>query len=70
MYDKDKVEMIMKANPKDSAKDASMWAKHPGYASQKSNARLQKGKDSSKKQIARYQKSEIKDFRKPKKKFK
>lgn len=66
-YDKDKVEMIMKYNPKDTKADAERWAPHPGYASQKSNTRLQKGKWSSEKQIARYQKAEIKDFRKPKK---
>jgi len=67
MYDKDKVEMIMEYNPKDSYSDAVAWSSHPGYASQKSNARLQKGKWSSEKQIARYQKKEIKDFRKTKK---
>ena len=66
-YEKDKIEMIMKYNPKDTKADAERWSSHPGYASQKSNARLQKGKWSSEKQIARYQKSEIKDFRKPKK---
>ena len=69
-YDKDKIEMIMKYNPGDSKADAIRWSSHPGHASQKSNARLQKGKWSSEKQIARYQKSEIKDFRKPKKKSK
>jgi hypothetical protein len=66
-YAKDKVNMIMKSNPGDTKADAERWAPHPGHASQKSNARLQKGKWSSEKQIARYQKSEIKDFRKPKK---
>jgi hypothetical protein len=65
-YDKDKIDMIDKANPNSAG--SSQWASHPGYASQKSNDRLQKGKWSSEKQIARYQKKEIKDFRKPKKK--
>jgi hypothetical protein len=65
-YDKDKIDMIDKANP--NLAGSSQWASHPGYASQKSNDRLQKGKWSSEKQIARYQKKEIKDFRKPKKK--
>lgn len=69
-YNKDKIEMIMKYNPGDSKADAIRWSSHPGHASQKSNARLQKGKWSSEKQIARYQKSEIKDFRKPQKKSK
>ena len=67
MYDKDKIEMIMKYNPGDSKADAIRWSSHPGHASQKSNARLQKGKWTSEKKIAKYQKAEIKDFRKPKK---
>lgn len=62
-YDKDKVDMIMEYNPRDTKSEAMAWAKHPGHASQKSNARLQKGKWSSEKQIKRYQKKEIKDFR-------
>jgi aspartate 1-decarboxylase len=67
-YNKDKINMIMKYNPKDTKADAERWASHPGYASQKSNARLtKKDKWSSEKQIARYQKKEIKTFRKPSK---
>jgi len=64
-YHKDKIDMIMKSNPKDTKADAERWAPHPGHASQKSNARLtEKNKWSSEKQIARYQKKEIKTFRK------
>jgi hypothetical protein len=64
-YEKDKINMIVEANP--NFNSTASWADHPGYASQKSNDRLQRGKWSSEKQIARYQKKEIKDFRKPKK---
>jgi len=63
-YQKDKIDMIKTANPKMSSQDVFAYSSHPGYASQKSNERIRQGKDSSPKQIARYQKSEIKDFRK------
>jgi len=62
-YNKDKVDMVMKSNPKFSREEAELWSTHPGYASLKSNARLREGKWSTEKQQKRYQKSEIKDFR-------
>ena len=63
-YDKDKVNMVQKANPSMSKSEASLWSRHPGYASQKSNARTVQGKSTSDKQIAKYQKKEINTLRK------
>ncbi len=63
-YDKDKVNMVQKANPSMSKSEALLWSRHPGYASQKSNTRTVQGKSTSDKQIAKYQKKEIKTFRK------
>jgi hypothetical protein len=58
----DRAEQMLKLN-KDikTKKDAEIWATHPGAASFKSNQRLvKKGKWSSPKQIARYQRQEAK----------
>ena len=47
-------------NKKDMAEKVGEWSRHPGYASAKSNARIQQGKWSSDKQVARYQRQEAK----------
>ena len=47
-------------NKANMASQVGEWSKHPGYASAKSNARIQQGKWSSDKQIARYQRQEAK----------
>ena len=51
----------VKANKVDAAQHYGYeWMNHPGAASMKSNARLNKGKWSSPKQIAKYQRQEAK----------
>ena len=68
-YFKDKIDMVQKSNPKMSRWEAAEWAGHPGYASQKSNQRLQAGKWPSDKQIKKWQDKEIKqDYGKKKSK--